>query len=57
MALKETVNETSYGSISATIFKDRFDNHKKAFNNKSYLLDTELSKEVWAIRDKTNTRK
>ena len=30
-----------YKGISATIFKDRFGNHKKAFNNKSYKLDTE----------------
>ena len=46
-----------YKGISATIFKDRFGNHKKSFNNKSYKLDTELSPEVWAIRDKrTDTR-
>ena len=46
-----------YKGISAAIFKDRFGNHKKAFNNKSYKLDRELSKEVWAIRDKNGHEK
>ena len=42
-----------YKRISTTIFKDRFGNHKKAFNNNSYKVDTELSKEdekiIWKI--------
>ena len=46
-----------YKGISATIFKHRFGNHKKDFNNKSYKLDTELSKEVWAMRGKNGHEK
>ena len=44
--------EKAYKGISKPPFKERFGNHKKAFNNVAYKKDTELSKEVWKIKEK-----
>ena len=40
-----------YKGICATTFKERLGNHKKAFNHEKYKTSTELSKEVWRIKD------
>ena len=39
-----------YKGICATTWKERFGNHKKAFNHERYEGDSELSKEVWKIK-------
>ena len=53
---KATVNkpsgDVSYLGISETPFKERFYNHTKAFKNRIYEKDTELSKLVWELKDK-----
>ena len=41
-----------YKGICSTAFKDRHGNHKKAFNKEQYKTDSELSKEVWKIKEK-----
>ena len=41
-----------YKGICSTAFKDRYGNHKKAFNKEQYKTDSELSKEVWKIKEK-----
>ena len=33
-------------------FKERYNNHTKSFRNRRYERDTELSKHIWAIKDK-----
>ena len=43
--------EKAYKGISKPPFKERFGNHKKSFNNVGYKTDTELSKEVWKIKE------
>ena len=40
-----------YKGICATTFKERLGNHKKAFNHDQYRTSTELSKEVWRIKE------
>ena len=46
-----------YKGICSTVFKERYRNHNKAFNNERYRMDTELSKEVWAVKNKNGTPK
>ena len=46
-----------YKGICSTVFKDRYGNHNKSFNNERYKTDTELAKEVWAVKDKNGTPK
>ena len=41
-----------YKGITATAWKDRHGNHLKSFNHRKYKDDTELSKEIWRIKDK-----
>ena len=41
-----------YIGMSGPPFKERFANHRKSFNNRSYELDTELSKYIWDLKDK-----
>ena len=41
----------SYLGASETTFKDRYYNHTKAFRNRQYQKDTELSKLVWDLKD------
>ena len=40
-----------YKGICSTTFKSRFGNHKMSFNNMRYKNETELSKEVWHIKE------
>ena len=47
----------TYKGICATTFKERLRNHTKAFNHDKYKTDSELSKEVWAIKEKGGTFK
>ena len=44
--------EKLYKGICATYFKSKFNNHKKAFTNERYKNDTELSKELWKVRER-----
>ena len=39
-----------YIGLTEPTFKTRYGNHKKAFNNKRYQTDTELSKAVWKLK-------
>jgi hypothetical protein len=41
-----------YIGISETPFKLRYANHLKSFNSVKYINDTELSKEVWSLKEK-----
>ena len=50
-----TYKETVYFGLSETAFKVRFSNHKKSFNIVNYKNDTELSKEVWRIKESGDT--
>ena len=43
--------EKKYKGITYNEFKTRLANHEKAFRNKEYRNETELSKEVWRIKD------
>ena len=43
-------NEKIY-KLCSTSFKYRYANHKKSFNHEKYKTDTELSKEVWELKD------
>ena len=40
-----------YKGITERAFKDRYKEHKKTFNNRRYENDSELSKEIWQIKD------
>ena len=40
-----------YFRLAATIFKERFGNHKKDFNHKQHSRNTELSKYIWSLED------
>ena len=44
--------EKVYKGSTEPIFKSRYGNHKKAFNNVRYKNDTELSKEVWKVKER-----
>ena len=39
-----------YKGITEPEFKLRYGNHKKAFNNRKYINDSELSKEIWKLK-------
>ena len=43
--------EKVYFGSCETTFKKRFSNHKKSFNINEYKNDTELSNEIWRIKD------
>ena len=45
------LTEKSYIGISENTFKLRFANHLKSFNATRYRNDTELSKEIWRLKD------
>ena len=45
-------NEKVYFGLSETSFKVRYANHLKSFNAIRYRNDTELSKEVWKLKEK-----
>ena len=44
-----------YDGITERPFKDRFKEHKKSFNNRKLINDTELSKEIWRIKERGGT--
>ena len=43
-------NKIYYG-ISETNFKSRYANHRKSFKNRKYKTDTELSNEIWKLKE------
>ena len=43
--------EKKYKGVTYNPFKTRLGNHEKAFRNESYRNETELSKEVWRIKE------
>ena len=43
-------NKIYYG-ISETKFKSRYENHRKSFKNRNYKTDTELSNEIWKLKE------
>ena len=45
----------TYKGITKRPWKERFKEHKKSFKNKKLMNDTELSKEIWRIKDKGGT--
>ena len=46
-------NETkTYIGLSEPPFKNRFSNHSKSFKHRKYENETELSKYIWALKDK-----
>ena len=45
----------TYIGLTEGPFKQRYANHKKSFNHRKYEHDTELSKEVWRIKDRNET--
>ena len=47
--------EKLYIGISEPEFKKRFGNHNKSFRDKAYSKDTELSKEIWRLKEKNAT--
>ena len=47
--------EKSYIGAAGTTFKLRYANHKKSFNHETYGNETELSKEVWRLKNKNNS--
>ena len=46
-------SEKVYYGITKNTWKKRYAGHKSSFNNLKYQKDTELSKEVWGIRNKS----
>ncbi len=44
--------ERIYKGITYNVFKTRLGNHEKDFRNRAYKDETELSKEIWNIKDK-----
>ena len=44
--------EKEYAGVSEPTFKTRYGNHKTSFNLRKYINSSELSKEVWNIKDK-----
>ena len=52
---ENTQSKKVYIGIAETTFKKRYANHLKSFNTKKYENDTELSKEVWKIKQKNQT--
>ena len=47
--------EKLYIGISEPEFKKRFGNHTKSFRDNTYSKDTELSKEIWKLKEKNAT--
>ena len=43
--------ETKFYIGSTENFKQRYNNHKKSFNNKAYSNETSLSKYIWQLKD------
>ena len=47
----QNYQEKVYFGSCETTFKKRFSNHKKSFNLKEYKNETELSNEIWWIKN------
>ena len=47
-----TPSENVYIGIVAGVFKPRYRNHKKSFNNREYETNTKLSDFIWKLKDK-----
>ena len=47
---KDNNDIKTYIGMTATTFKERYRNHKKAFNDIKYENETELSKHVWKLK-------
>ena len=46
---EENPKTNNYYGVCETVFKRRYANHKKTFNNIKYQTDTELSSEYWNV--------
>ena len=46
----DTGDRKEYIGMTANSFKERFNNHKKSFNNEKYEKETELSKYIWKLK-------
>ena len=51
----QNYEEKTYIGITEPTFKERYGNHRKSFNNKRYSTETELSKEIWRIKERNGT--
>ena len=49
--VKKASGDVSYLGASERPFKERYNNHTKAFRNRQYEKDTELSKLIWKLKD------
>ena len=49
--VKKVSGDVSYLGVSERPFKERYNNHTKAFRNRQYEKDTELSKLIWKLKD------
>ena len=47
----KTQQTETYIGLTAPPFKQRFNNHTKSFNLRTYETDTELSKYIWKLKD------
>ena len=47
----ENYRNKVYCGISETKFKSRYANHRKSFKNRNYKTDTELSNEIWKLKE------
>ena len=50
--MKKASGDVSYLGASEPPFKVRYNNHTKAFRNRRYEKDTQLSKLIWELKDK-----
>ena len=49
--IQKASGNVSYLGVSERPFKERYNNHTKAFRNRRYEKDTELSKLIWKLKD------
>ena len=49
--VQKASGNVSYLGVSERPFKERYNNHTKAFRNRKYEKDTELSKLIWKLKD------
>ena len=47
----ENYRNKIYYDISETKFKSQYTNHRKSFKNRKYKTDTELSNEIWKLKE------
>ena len=51
----ENYRNKIYYSISETKFNWRYANHRKSFKNRNYKTDTELSNEIWKLKEQNKS--